>query len=633
MEDVQRRLNDLEAQLWQANAQIAAAALNAPADDAADDEADERFQAQDELIGQLQNQLNVMRERTEPAPIKTPANSIHTFHGRADEDFKSWWELFELAALGNGWEEEKKLHMLPAMLRDTALDVYRDLPVATKNDYDLLTQALENALQPADYARFQSVHFHQRRQRVGESVVDYGTSLKKLLRNAYPDWDNDTRNQVLRDRFIDGLEPALKGLVLLNNPATFDDALAEGRRHEAQRYYLAGYAPGYQVPMAGATSTHPVNPIQTALSSVNPMSYQSTYQLPSVKRPSNGDTQGLQRLVRATLNAVQQIPQRITAAQTSARPASMGNRENLSINQPFRELWTTDGKPICSFCTRPGHIRRECLQLRRLMGQNTAAGQTRPWTSQYNPLSQPPMAKAPVAQASYSRAPQRRGGHSRSTPRTRAAPRMGATPRTGTFRQQTGRAAFSVQADATQGEEEDPEGDPEVDNEHEALEAHIGVLQEQLLHMQQQQDGNGYVSVIRTIPKQVRRPPVEEQSTGTLFKFSLTPLPTLPKEELPPKGVEHCTSQEGSLKGQDGQPRDQMDPAQARKAHRKARKAQGIARKAIHRPGKWKEVKDVMSKMTSHQPLMRLVMDLRVHSTAPNTLVPLQGTKGLYIIA
>ncbi len=98
MEDLQQRLGALEEGLQQAQQAQAEAALQIglDADDGGMDEAQEHMAAQDGLIQQLQNQLNILRERTEPTPIKTPANTILPFHGRTDEDlnhggsFLSW---------------------------------------------------------------------------------------------------------------------------------------------------------------------------------------------------------------------------------------------------------------------------------------------------------------------------------------------------------------------------------------------------------------------------------------------------------------------------------------------------------------------------------------------------------------
>ncbi len=166
-----------------------------------------------------------------------PAVSVGSFHGRFNEDFRSWFNTYELCGITNGWNEKRKLQVLPSCLRGAALTVYKDLPVEVKNDYKLLTAALLERLEPAEYQRLHSIGFHNRRQNAGESVMQFGAALQEHLTQAVPELSPETKAIFLQDHFIEGQDPALKDLVLISDPSTYEEALSTARKFEMCKSY------------------------------------------------------------------------------------------------------------------------------------------------------------------------------------------------------------------------------------------------------------------------------------------------------------------------------------------------------------------------------------------------------------
>src|SRR5262245_58475806 len=70
-------------------------------------------------------------------------SDLHLFSGRLEEGtFNTWYELFDLVARAQGWDNDTRARKLPAYLRERALETYRELPDAVKTNFVALVSAL-----------------------------------------------------------------------------------------------------------------------------------------------------------------------------------------------------------------------------------------------------------------------------------------------------------------------------------------------------------------------------------------------------------------------------------------------------------------------------------------------------------
>ena len=81
-----------------------------------------------------------------------PSTKIHPtpFTGTAADNILDWLENFDRIAAHNVWNDQKQLQVIPAYLKDTALDFHRSLPEQTKTDINLLKTALRDRYHTQD---------------------------------------------------------------------------------------------------------------------------------------------------------------------------------------------------------------------------------------------------------------------------------------------------------------------------------------------------------------------------------------------------------------------------------------------------------------------------------------------------
>ncbi len=72
-----------------------------------------------------------------------PNSLLKVFTGDdISETWQDWLDNFALAARACNWDEQKKLHVLPAYLDGTAHEVYSTIALPVQNNWDNLTDAL-----------------------------------------------------------------------------------------------------------------------------------------------------------------------------------------------------------------------------------------------------------------------------------------------------------------------------------------------------------------------------------------------------------------------------------------------------------------------------------------------------------
>jgi len=75
---------------------------------------------------------------------------VPKFYGHKAEDFNSWIEIFELTSNAYGFDDDRKVKILPAYLRETALHKYKALTEDARKDYKEMIKQLKEALKPAE---------------------------------------------------------------------------------------------------------------------------------------------------------------------------------------------------------------------------------------------------------------------------------------------------------------------------------------------------------------------------------------------------------------------------------------------------------------------------------------------------
>lgn len=124
-------------------------------------------------------------------------------------DVDEFIEHFEICALANGWEMEKKALMIATCLKGEALEVYKTVNTEGRKDYGTVKETLQNAFKAEDQRFTALSEFHQRSMFPNETPQRYLFELKRLLNRAFPEMDGQAKEQLTFEQFIRGLPKAV----------------------------------------------------------------------------------------------------------------------------------------------------------------------------------------------------------------------------------------------------------------------------------------------------------------------------------------------------------------------------------------------------------------------------------------
>ena len=263
---------------------------------------------------------NATLERDESKTVVHPTK----FFGEPGDDVEKWLKSFERVARANNWSEKRQCDILPAYLRDRAAEYFDELPDSDKTTLIRLKEALIEHFMPKEARRFYYADLYSRKQGQYESASDFGRAIQLLVRRAYAEMPLEHQDTLMREHFVNGLRPDLKRIVLISDPKTFNNALDLAKREEINEQIASGSAPWVKAQFESPSTATPVATVQ--------------------KDPVN------ERLDRLE-----------AAIEKLALTFAKGNNAQDNNVRSSRNLRATDGRPICNFCKRVGHIEAKCF--------------------------------------------------------------------------------------------------------------------------------------------------------------------------------------------------------------------------------------------------------------------------------
>ena len=141
------------------------------------------------------------------------------------------------------WNTSAKLVHLTTRLKGQAFAFYRSCAPRQKADYDSLVTKLKKRFTPVRIQAIQMSHFHERRQKAGESVDSFAQDLRGLYHKAYPSTSRGSKETeemgqtILANQFATGLLPELKAKVG-GSEGDLEKLLTKARFEEAKLRYL-----------------------------------------------------------------------------------------------------------------------------------------------------------------------------------------------------------------------------------------------------------------------------------------------------------------------------------------------------------------------------------------------------------
>ncbi len=169
-----------------------------------------------------------MADGEEMAVAKTPKPIVmpDCFHGGDDDDWECWFQNFSDCADINGWDNALKLKFLAVRMKGMAQRVYMDLDLASKADFDSLSEALATRFRSTTDQELYKSQFLSRHREAGEALPKLGNAIRVLAGKAYSEVPGKIRDELARDQFIRALDNGKLVLELRHHlPKTLDDAI------------------------------------------------------------------------------------------------------------------------------------------------------------------------------------------------------------------------------------------------------------------------------------------------------------------------------------------------------------------------------------------------------------------------
>ena len=132
---------------------------------------------------------------------------------------KEWIRSFNILAVYQDWDNEKKLANIPLFLKGKAQRVYDGM--AMKTEIKQVTDELLAKCAVTSDALI--VQFYNRKKKQDESYAQFASSLQDILSNALPDLDASKQLPLLRAQLCAGVPDNIKTLVNFNRSLKWDE--------------------------------------------------------------------------------------------------------------------------------------------------------------------------------------------------------------------------------------------------------------------------------------------------------------------------------------------------------------------------------------------------------------------------
>lgn len=287
----------------------------------------------DHHASQWQQQMNALTKTFEKSQTKVPlsgSNSIKfpTFSGDTSADVNDFIRQLNLTAAFYNLNNLQKADMLPLLLTGNASVWFTASTHLTGKPYDQLCKSLTEQFQTEADSWLLRQQLLNRKQLASETVAQFASEIRKLCqRLKIP--DEESINYLLN-----GFRPELKNYVILQRPKTFAQAETHGKLREALPQEKPDRTDEILLALSRLKSTKEPQVAAYNVPFTNSHTPRVNYQQ---DKPLGRDE--ITQIIRQELR-------RSFTQQTQG--------------QDYRNRRTFDGRPICNYCQKTGHIAYVC---------------------------------------------------------------------------------------------------------------------------------------------------------------------------------------------------------------------------------------------------------------------------------
>jgi hypothetical protein len=156
-----------------------------------------------------------------------------TFKGKIGDDFLKWRKSFTRWFAASGRPNASKVIVMASLLEDDAADFFEELTDEQKANFAEATPLLDAKFPKDVNKEVKGLELCARFQKPKEGTVKFAQDLKKKVNDAYPDMQEEAKNEILLRHFLYNMLPELRKACLTGpRPADFDEALERAKTAE-----------------------------------------------------------------------------------------------------------------------------------------------------------------------------------------------------------------------------------------------------------------------------------------------------------------------------------------------------------------------------------------------------------------
>ena len=181
-------------------------------------------------------QTSSVRAALTPVTGKVPSfigqTKAHSYDGK--NSWNDYMVHFETVANLNNWSGKIKAMKLIACMQDAALSTLGDINTNSPPSYEDLVSTLSKRFEPKNQMELHRSQMDARVRKKGESLPELVQDIKRLVRLAYPNAQQDVRDSLAYRTFRDALNDRDLAFGLCQgNVDTIDEALNLALKYEA----------------------------------------------------------------------------------------------------------------------------------------------------------------------------------------------------------------------------------------------------------------------------------------------------------------------------------------------------------------------------------------------------------------
>lgn len=299
-------------------------------------------------------------EQSNETPRFARGNSVSMpkFSGESTEDVNEFLITYNRAAQYFKLNNSRKAEMLPLHLTGNANIWFNTTPGLSGKNFDDLCSALKNQFHSDSDVWLLRQKLNERKQLPTESVGEFAADIRKIGQRI-----NLPRSELM-NQFIQGLRPELKSFVILQRPESFENAERHARLRESVQDPKPPDRTDEILKALANLQQQATAKEKSSIAAFDRTESRQSKVFPGESRP-------------VTREEIAQIVSQQIRQEMRRNPQFSG--------QHMRGRRTLDGRPICDFCNKPGHIIARCLQRQnqgrdpRIPNANAPRGPTQSW--------------------------------------------------------------------------------------------------------------------------------------------------------------------------------------------------------------------------------------------------------------